>query len=46
MHNAIRYAVPLVWILLDGHLTVELIANANMMVNISKVQGKHVIRVH
>ena len=46
MHNATGRAVPLSWLLLDSQLTVDLIANANMLVNISKVRVKDAIRVH
>ena len=46
MHNTTRCAVPLTWILLNSQLTVELIVNAKIMVNISKVRGEDAIRVH
>ena len=46
MHNSTGRAVPLTWLLLKSQLTVDLIANANMMVNIGKVRGKDAIRVH
>ena len=40
MHNATGRAVPLTWLLLDSQLTIDLIANSNMLVNIRKVWGK------
>ena len=46
MHNNTGHAVPLTWILLNSQLTVELIANAEMLVNISTEQGKDSIRVY
>ena len=46
MHNATGRAVPLIWLLLDSQLTVDLIANPKMLVNIKKVRGKDTIRVH
>ena len=46
MHNATGWAVPLTWILLDSQLTVDLIANPKMFLNIRKVQSKDAIRVH
>ena len=39
-------SVPLIWILLDSQSIVDLIANANILVNIRKVRGKDAIRVH
>ena len=46
MHNATGWAVPLTWILLNSQLTVDLIANPKMLMNIRKVRGKDAIRVH
>ena len=46
MHNATRQAVPLTWLLLDIQLTVDLIANPKMLLNINNVRGKDAIRVH
>ena len=46
MHNSTGRAVPLTWLLLDSQLTVDLIANTKMLVNIRKVRGKDAIRVH
>ena len=46
MHNATGKAVPLTWIPLDSQLTVDLIANPKIMLNISKVQGEDAIRVY
>ena len=46
MHNNTGCAVPLTWILLDNQLTVDLIANVEMLVNIRAVRGKDAIRVH
>ena len=46
MHNVTGRAVPLTWLLLGSQLTVNLIANKNMMLNIRKVQDKDVIPVH
>ena len=46
MHNAPGRAVPLTWILLESQLTVDLIANPKILINIRKVQGKDAIRVH
>ena len=37
MHNAIRPSVPLTWLLINIQSTVDMIANANIMVDISKV---------
>ena len=34
MHNSTEQAVPLTWLLLDSQLTVELIANTRMLLNI------------
>ena len=46
MHNTIRWAVPLTWILLYIKSTVDLIVNPKMLLNIRKVQGKDAIQVH
>ena len=46
MHNATRWAVPLTWILLDRQLTVDLIANPKMLLNIRKVRSEDAIGVH
>ena len=46
MHNGTGRTVPLTWLLLDNHSTVDLIANAKIMVNIKKVRGKDTIIVH
>ena len=46
MHNATSRAVTLTWILLNSQLTVDLIANPKMLLNIRKVRGKEAIRVH
>ena len=46
MHNTTSHAVPLTWLILDSQSTVELIANAKMLVNIRKVRGEDAIRVH
>ena len=46
MHNNTGRAVPLTWFLLDSQLTVDLIANAKILVNIRKVWGKDAVRVH
>ena len=46
MHNSTGCAVPLILILLDSQSTVDLIANANILVNIRKVRGKDAIIVH
>ena len=46
MHNATRRAVPLTWLLLNIHSTVDLIYNPKMLLNISKVRGKDAMRVH
>ena len=46
MHNTTGCAVPLTWLLLESQLTVDLIANAKMMINIRKVRGKCAIRVY
>ena len=46
MHNATRRAVTLIRLLLNSQLTVDLIANPKMLLNIRKVRGKEAIRVH
>ena len=46
MNNATGRAVPFTCLLLDSQLTVDLIANPRMLVNIRKVRGKDAIRVH
>ena len=46
MHNTTGLAVPLTWLLLNSQLTVDLIANEEMLVNIRTVRGKDTIRVH
>ena len=46
MHNATRRSVPLMWLLLGSQLTVDLIANPRMFLNIRKVRSKDAIRVH
>ena len=46
MHNATGRAVPLAWLLLDSQLTVDLIANSKMLLNIRKVRSEDAIRVH
>ena len=46
MHNTTSHAVPLTWLILDSQSTVELIANAKMLVNIRKVRGEDAIKVH
>ena len=45
-HNATGRAVPLSWLVLDSHLTVDLIATPKMLLNIRKVRGEDAIRVH
>ena len=37
MHNATGQAVPLTWLLLDSQLTVDLIVDPRMLLNIRKV---------
>ena len=39
MHNATGRAVPITWILVNIQLTVDLITNPIMLLNIRKVQG-------
>ena len=46
MHNSTGRAVPLTWLLLDSQLTVDLIANPRMLLNIRKVRSKDHMRVH
>ena len=46
LHNNTGRAVPFTWLILESQLTVELIANEKMLVNIRTVQGKDAIRVH
>ena len=46
MHNATGGAVPLTWILLDSQLTVDLISNPRILLNIRKVRSEDDIRVH
>ena len=46
MQNATGRAVPFTWLLLDSQLTVDLIANPRMFLNIRKVQSKDAIRVY
>ena len=43
MHNNTGRAVPLTWLLLDSQSMVDLIANAEMLVNIRTVRGKDAI---
>ena len=45
-NNTTRRAVPLTWLLLNSQSTVDLIVNKKMLVNIRKMRGKDVIRVH
>ena len=46
MHNTTGRAVPLTWLLIDSQLTVNLIANPKMIVNVRKVRVKDAIWVH
>ena len=46
MHNDIRRAVPLTWILLDSQSTVDLIANPRMLLNIRRVRSEDAICIH
>ena len=46
IHNATGCVVPLKWLFLDSHSTVDLIANPNILVNIRNMQGENAIRVH
>ena len=46
MHNTTGCAVPLTCLPINSQFTVDLIANAKIMVNIRKVQGKDAIRLH
>ena len=46
MHNATRRSVPLTWLILDSQLTVDLVANPKMLVNIRKVRVEDAIWVH
>ena len=46
MHNNTRRAVPLTWLLLDSQLTVDLIANPRILLNIRRVWRENAIRVH
>ena len=45
IHNATRWAVPLTRLLLNSQLTVDLIVNQKMLVNIRKVWDKDAIQV-
>ena len=45
MHNTTGRAVPLTWLLLHSQSTVDLIANAKMLLNIRKMRVKDAIRV-
>ena len=44
--NSTMRSVPLTWLLLDSQLTVDLIANPKMLLNIRKVRSEDTIRVH
>ena len=46
MHNATGRSVPLTWLLIESQLTVDLIANPKILLNIRKVQVKDAIRIH
>ena len=46
MHNTTGSSVTLIWFLLDSQLTVDLIVNVKMLVNIRNVWGKYAIRFH
>ena len=46
MQNATGRTVTLTWLLLDSHLTVDLIDNSKILVNVRKVRDKDAIRVH
>ena len=46
MHNNTGRAVPLTWTLLDSQLTVDLIANPRMLLNIRKLRSEDAISVH
>ena len=46
MHNATGRAVPLTWLLLYNKLTVELVANPRMLLDIRKVRSEDAISVH
>ena len=46
MHNDTGRAVPLIWLLLDSQLTVDLISNPRMLLNIREVRSEDAIRVH
>ena len=46
MQNTTGRAVLLTWLLLDSQSTVDLIANAKILINIRKVRGEDAIRVH
>ena len=46
MHNNTRRALHLTWLLLDSQLTVDLIANPKMLINIRKMRGKDAIQEH
>ena len=46
MHNDTRRAVLLTWLLLNSQLTVDLIANPRMLLNIRRVRNKDAIRIH
>ena len=46
MHNSTRQVVPLTWLLLSSQLTVDLIANPIILMNIRKVRSKDAICVH
>ena len=46
MHNTTGCTLPLTWLLLGSQLTVDLIVNAKMLVNVRKMRGKDSIRVH
>ena len=46
MHNDTGRAVPLTWLLLDIQLTVDLIANPRIFLNIRKLRSEDAIRVH
>ena len=46
MNKSTGRAVPLTWLLIDIQLTVDLVANPKILVNVSKVRGEDAITVH
>ena len=46
LHNSTCCAVPILWLLLDSQLTVDLIANPKMLTDLQMVKDKYAICVY